>query len=180
MFQHKPTKIIYAYGIYQEAFKILQQEVSNLIMHEGLPSENFIDEELDTTKYNLLILDDLLEEFSRSKEISTLFTRGVHHKKISVAILFQNIFHQSPLMRTISLNLSYFVLMKTFRDRQQISYLAKQMFGQDSKRMIEAYNDCIRKDRGYLVVSNVPTLSDDDRLATNIFPHQILTLYLPK
>jgi hypothetical protein len=180
MFDERPEKIVYAYGVYQDAFKSLEANIPNIIMHEGLPNETFIDEELDTSKYNLLILDDLLEEFSRSKEICTLFTRGMHHKKVSIIILFQNLFHQTRQMRTISLNLTYFVLMKTFRDRQQISYLAKQMFGQDSKRMVEAYQDCIKKERGYLVVSNVPTIGDEDRLVTSIFPEDILTVYSPK
>jgi hypothetical protein len=182
MFVEKPEKIVYAYGVFQEAFKELEGSVPNLILHEGLPTEKFIDEELDTSRYNFLVLDDLLEEIGKSKDICNLFTRGMHHKKVSIAILFQNLFHQSPYMRTISLNLSYFVLLKTFRDRQQIAYLAKQMFGKNAKRMNEAYEDCIKKERGcnYLVVCNYPTMNDDDRLVTSIFPDEILTIYMPK
>jgi hypothetical protein len=182
MFVEKPTKIVYAYGVFQEVFKELEANVPNLVLHEGLPSEKFVDEELDTSKYNFLVLDDLLEEIGKSKEICNLFTRGMHHKKVSIAILFQNLFHQSPYMRTISLNLSYFVLHKTFRDRQQIAYLAKQMFGANSARMIEAYEDCIKKEWGsnYLVVCNYPTMNEEDRLVTSIFPGDILTIYMPK
>ena len=83
-------------------------------------------------------------------------------------------------MRTISLNLHYFVLMKTFRDRCQLSILANQMFCKDSQRMIEAYNDAIsRQKRGYLVVSNFPVIEEDERLATDIFPGEKCILYTP-
>jgi hypothetical protein len=182
MFQHPPEKIIYCYGVYQDAFKVLEDSHPNIIMHEGLPAESFIDQELDTAKYNLLILDDLLEEFSRSRDISILFTRGMHHRKISLFVLYQNLFHQSPHMRTISLNLSYFVLMKTFRDKQQIGVLAKQMFGNSAKAMLEAYENATNSESKpkYLVVSNHPDLNEEDRLATSIFPDEILTLYISK
>ena len=180
MFEEPPQKIVYSYGVYQDAFDDLEVAVPNLIFHEGLPSENYLMEELDTTQHNFLILDDLIEEIGKSKEVCNMITRSVHHKKISIAILYQNLFFPSPYIRTISLNLSYFVLMKTFRDRQQILTLARQMFGKGSGRMIEAYEDCIKQQRGYLVVNNVTTGDDKDRLVTNIFPGEVFTMYLPK
>lgn len=180
IFEKPPHKIIYAYGVYQDAFDNLEATVSNLIFHEGLPSETYLMEELDTTKHNLLILDDLIEEIGKSKEVCNMITRSVHHKKISIAILYQNLFFPSPYIRTISLNLTYFVLMKTFRDRQQILTLARQMFGKGSGRMIEAYEDCIKQERGYLIVNNATTGDDQDRLVTNIFPGDVFTMYLPK
>ena len=83
-------------------------------------------------------------------------------------------------MRTISLNLHYYVLMKTLRDRGQITTLAKQAFGTDYQRMVEAYNDAIAKrDRGYLIVGNFPVLQEDERLVTDIFPGENCILYLP-
>jgi hypothetical protein len=180
MFEKPPEKIIYCYGVYQDGFKELEENVTNISMHQGLPSEDFLDQEFDTTKYNLLILDDLINDVGKSKETADLFTRGMHHKHISIAILFQNLFHQSTYMRTISLNLSYFILLKTFRDRQQIKRLATQMFDDCPKRMVEAYEDCIKIPRGYLVVANVTTMENEDRLLTNIFPHETLTAFQPK
>lgn len=181
IFEQPPAKIIYAYGVHQEAFDSIEKMEADVIMHEGLPAEDFLQNELDTTRHNLVILDDLIDDIGRSKEMCNLFIRGVHHKKISVILLYQNIFFQSKYMRTISLNLFYYVLMKTYRDKVQIMHLAKQMFPDNPKRMMEAYEDCVANGRGgYLVVTNVPTAQEEDRLATLIFPGETLTMYYPK
>jgi hypothetical protein len=180
MFTTPPKTILFAYGIMQQAFKDLKDGQSNIIFHEGIPSEEFMDEQLDLSEHNFLVLDDLIQEIASSKDACNIFTRTMHHKNISVAILYQNLFFQSKYMRTISLNLSYFVLMRSFRDRQQIGVLAKQCFAEDSKRMMEAYDDCTKHQRGYLVICNLPTVEEEDRLATSIFPQNTLTLYIKK
>ena len=58
--------------------------------------------------------------------------------------------------------------------------LARQTFANDWRRMVEAYNDCITfQKRGYLLVCNYPSIEEDERLVTNIFPEENLTVYLP-
>ena len=180
MFEHPPKKIIYAFGVYQDGFRLLEKHVPNIILHEGLPTEDYVDQELDTKAHNLLILDDLLAEVAGSKEYLRFFTIRMHHLRISLLLICQNLYFNAPNFRTISLNLSYFVLMKTFRDRQQIMCLARQMFPNDARRMMEAYEDSVREPRGYLVVSSVPTVEDEDRLVTSIFPGELLTVYVKK
>lgn len=180
MFEKPPEKIIYAFGAYQESFKEIENNSPQVVLHHGLPTEDFIENTFQNLSHCLIILDDLIEEIGRSKEMCNLFIRDVHHKNVTVVLLYQNLFHQSRFMRTISLNLLYFVLMKTYRDKAQISHLARQMFPDCPKRMEESYNDCIKTPRGYLVVTNVTTTEDEDRLVTNIFPDEILTMYLPK
>ena len=181
LFEKPPGKILYAYGIFQDCFKDLEQNYPNVVLHEGIPSENFIDTEFANVSHGLIILDDLIEDIGRSKDMCNLFIRDVHHKNISVLLLYQNLFHQSRFMRTISLNLLYFVLMKTFRDKAQIFHLARQMFPDCPNRVMEAYHDSVSKKRGgYLVITNLTTAEEDERLATDIFPGQYLTLYTPK
>ncbi len=180
MFEQPPKKIIYAFGVFQDGFSVLEKNVPNLVLHEGLPTEDYVDQELDTKAYNLLILDDLLAEVANSKEYVSFFTKKMHHLRISLILLCQNLYFNSPNFRTISLNLSYFVLMKTFRDRQQIMCLGRQMFPNNARRMMEAYEDSVREPRGYLIVSSVPTVEDEDRLVTHIFPGELLTVYVQK
>ena len=61
----------------------------------------------------LFIFDDLENDaYYRGLECD-LFTKSSHHRKISVAHITQNIFHQSKLCRDISLNAKYLVLLKT-------------------------------------------------------------------
>ena len=58
----------------------------------------------------LIILDDLLNEVY-SKDVCDLFTKGSHHRNISVLLLTQNLFHQGINCRDISLNAKYLVLL---------------------------------------------------------------------
>ena len=65
---------------------------------------------------------------SKDKRIVNLFTRGFHHRNLSVIYIVQNLFHQGKGSRSISLNSHYLVLFKNPRDKLQILTLAKQMF----------------------------------------------------
>jgi len=75
--------------------------------HEGVP-ENFV----SGGKPRLLILDDLLNDVY-SKQVCELFTRGSHHRNISVMLITHNLFHQGRYCRDISLNAHYVVALKT-------------------------------------------------------------------
>lgn len=183
MYKIPPARIIYAYGVYQKVFTELESDVENLTLHEGLPGRELIESlgSEDSHHHNLLILDDLLDEIGKSAEMCALFTREVHHRRISVMMLSQNIFHQSRYSRTINLNSSYLILMKTCRDLQQIHHLSRQMFPSTPKRLLEAWEDATRAPRGYLVVNNLTGSGDEDiRLSTGILPTEDLILYTKK
>jgi ABC-type dipeptide/oligopeptide/nickel transport system ATPase subunit len=64
----------------------------------------------------LIILDDLLDE-AYSREVCDLFTKGSHHRNLSVILITQNLLHQGRLCRDISLNAKYLVLLKNVRDK---------------------------------------------------------------
>lgn len=90
---------------------------------EGLP--NII--EIYTSKPNLIIIDDLMKE--ADGRVVYLFTRGCHHRNLSVFYITQNIFHQGKGQRDISLNAHYIVLSKYPRDKAQIKHLAQVFTG---------------------------------------------------
>jgi len=68
-----------------------QQLPSNPTYHEGVP-ENFCGG--GGGKPCLMILVDLLNDVY-SKEVFDLFTRGSHHRNISLILITQNLFHQA-------------------------------------------------------------------------------------
>ena len=102
-------------------------------------------------KRKLLILDDLMYE-SSSDVILHLFTKGSHHKNISVIFVTQNVFHKGKAQRDISLNTKYLVLFKNPPDRAQIQYLARQIFPEDSSFLHEANLDPTREPHSYLFI----------------------------
>ena len=181
MYTIPPMKILYAYGVYQKKFEDLEALIPNLTLHHGLPPRELIEELKSEDGNNLVILDDLMDEICNSSEMCSLFTREVHHGRISVIMISQNVYHQSRYSRTISLNTSYLILMKTCRDLQQIHFLSRQMFPSTPKRLVEAHEDATRQPRGYLVVNNLTSSGDEDvRLCTSILPGETLVLYTRK
>jgi hypothetical protein len=68
-----------------------------------------------------------MAQSSKDKRISDLFAKGSHHRNLSIIYILQNTFHQGKEMRNISLNAHYIVLIKSPRDKQQISMLARQV-----------------------------------------------------
>jgi hypothetical protein len=62
-----------------------------------------------------------------SKDVCDLFTKGCHHRNVSVLLITRNIFQQERFCRTISLNTKYTVALKNVRDKNQFLYLARQV-----------------------------------------------------
>jgi hypothetical protein len=71
--------------------------------------------------------------------VCDLFTKGSHHRSISVILITQNLFHQGRYCRDISLNATYLVLLKNVRDKHQFAYLARQVFPEYSDSLYKAY-----------------------------------------
>jgi CheY-like chemotaxis protein len=67
-------------------------------IHEGLPT-TFGNPQ---GRPSLIILDDLLNEVY-SVQVCDRFTKGSHHRNISVILITQNLFHQARHCRDISL-----------------------------------------------------------------------------
>ena len=84
----------------------------NFNFHEGVPP-NFGNGQCRPC---LIILDDLLNEVY-SKDVCDLFTKGSHHRNISVILITQNVFHQGLFCRAISLNAKYSVALKKSETR---------------------------------------------------------------
>ena len=63
-----------------------------------------------------------MEELSADKKASTLFTKDMHHKNITVIFAVQKLFKQGKSKRDIALNCQVIVLFKSPRDVQQILF----------------------------------------------------------
>ena len=92
---------------YSERTALPKLKWKKIRFHEGVPS----DFNNAQGKPCLVILDDLLND-AYSKEVCDLFTKGSHHRNISMILITQNLFHQGRYCRDISLNAKYLVLLK--------------------------------------------------------------------
>ena len=90
-----------------------------------------------------------MQELSNDPRITSLFTKGCHHRNLSVIFILQKIFHRGKELRDMSLNCHYLVLFKSPRDSSQINHLAKQMFPGHVKYMQESFQDTTSRPYGY-------------------------------
>ena len=80
MFGDTPTKkVMYCYGIYQPLFNEIKRVIPAILFHEGLPDKEEM-MELSRDGHALLILYDLMQEVSNSKDMLDLFCQYSHHK----------------------------------------------------------------------------------------------------
>ena len=125
----------------------------------------------------LVVIDYLMQELSNDQRITNLFTKGCHHRNLSVIFILQNIFHQGKELRDMSFNCHYLVMFQSPRDSSQVSHLAKKMFPGHVKYMQEAFHYATKRPYGYLLCDLKPETPTDFRLRTNIFPGETQLAY---
>ena len=116
-----PDRIVWCYGEWQDLYGTLP----GIDLVEGL------DIHTDPNQRTVVITDDLMHV--TDEHVSKLFTKGSHHRDLSVIYLVQNLFGKNKEHRTISLNAHYMVVFKNPRDASQITQLAKQMYPSNIK-----------------------------------------------
>lgn len=160
-------KVLWIYGIEQASHK---QPIENVdIMYSSvLPTED----DLKRLRPQVVVLDDIMDIASDSKTVSQIFTRSAHHLNFSVILIVQNFFNKGKVMRTISLNTQYIVMYKNPRDQLQAMTLGRQIFPNDLKYFIEAYEDSTSNPYSYLLVDLKSSTDNDMRLRSRVLPEE--------
>jgi hypothetical protein len=73
--------------------KITPHHLKNVTFVKGVP-----DFETPENVPTLIVLNDLMDS-AYSTKVSQLFTKGSHHRNISLVLITQNLFHQGPASR---------------------------------------------------------------------------------
>lgn len=168
------ARIIFYYSEWQSAYT---EYGTSIEFREGLPQAA---DYASDNRAKLVIIDDLMREASNNSVVD-LFTKGSHHKNLSVIFITQNLFHQGHGQRDISLNANYIVVFKNPRDRAQIQHLARQVYPENPRFLQEAYHDATSKPHGYLLLDLKQSTPDNCRFRACIFPddaHHIV--YVPR
>lgn len=127
----------------------------------------------------LIILDDMMTDATSSIQVSELFTKGSHHRNISVVLITQNIFHQSKHCRDISLNAKYLVIFKNPRDKAQFNHLARQIYPENVGMLQKIYKRSTQTGHSYLFIDLTQGINDLLRFRTNIFKKEFSECYCP-
>jgi len=99
----------------------MQINIPDIQLAEDVPGD--LESMINPSKRNLVVIDDLMQELSNDQRITSLFTKGCHHRNLSVIFISQNIFHRGKELRNMSLNCHYLVLFfKSPRDSSQVNH----------------------------------------------------------
>ena len=162
--------------MYQKEFAELSKTVPNIQFVEGFPNDLY--DMTDAHDSSMVILDDLMSQCSNDQRVVDLFTRGSHHRGITVLFLTQNLFPPGKLARTLSLNAHYMLIFRNPRDSLGITTLARQMYPKNVDYLLESYNDATKRPYGYLLLDLHQLTPADMRLRTNILPNERHIVYV--
>ena len=157
--------VLWCYGQWQPSFNSKIPNV-NISYVSGLPTE-------DDLNVQFIVLDDLMSEVGDSKFFSDLFTKGAHHRGLSVIFITQNLFHQGKVMRTVGLNCNYYYIMKSIRGKAQLRILARDTFPGKTKALLEAYDDATKDSAySYIRLDFTQQTPDKFRVMAKLFPEE--------
>ena len=171
-----PTRIIWVFSKWQPEYEKARAFYPHIEFVRGWSDELY--ESLPHNEKNLQITDDQMTEADDSTTLSNLFTKGAHHKNLTVLYLVQNVYNISKSQRTLSLNTHYNVVLSTERDASQFCSLAYTMHPGDARWLLDAFNNATKKPFGYLLLDHHPTSKRDMRVLTNILPGKGLMVYM--
>ena len=163
-----PQRIIWCYGQYQPLYDDVKSHLPGVEFVKGIP--DFIEQDtyLDTRIRNCIILDDLMGDAKKDERVANLFTKGSHHRNLTVIFLTQNLFPQGKACRDISLNTKYLVLFNNPVDRFQVMTLARRIYPTNSHLFMKEYEQAISKPYGHLLVDLRVNTPEHERLKQNI------------
>ena len=162
IFDCQPNRIIWCYGIYQH-------DLNSLLLSKGYHVQAGLISAADIQAYDIIVLDDLLNESSNSKDVTDMFTKAAHHKPCFIIFIMQNLFPPGKESRTRALNTQYYIIFKNPRDKSQIEVLARQILPRKSKHLIEVFEAATQRPHNYLFIDLTQDCPEDLRFRSNLF-----------
>jgi hypothetical protein len=174
-FDNPPERVVYVYSQWQNAYDDMLADDPKIQFTQDLMDVIGNGSYFDKKMVNLLILDDMASAVADSKDASNLFTRGVHHKNISVIHICQNMYQQGKAMRNLHLNSHYFILFKNVRDHNQIKLLGRQT---NMPYLSEAYEKTTAEPYQPLILDLKGDCPKEFRIRSHVLPGQILQVHM--
>lgn len=161
--------IMYCYGVFQPRYREMMKTIPDIEFHRGLPSRKTVDYFKNDKFFDVIVLDDLMEQILDNKDAQALFTKICHHYNVTTIFLTQNVLAQGRCARNIALNTLILVLFQNHRDRNQALILAKQQSPRKPDLFLQAFEDATKVPHGYLVIDCTPNCDEGKRWRTCIF-----------
>ena len=169
LIQPSPERIIWCYGQLQPLYDNIRKRIPRIEFVNGIPDHLNDQHYIDVSKRNVLVFDDLMTEAKCDQRITDLFTKGCHHRNISVVYLTQNLFPQGKACRDIILNTQYMVLFNNPINRQQVATLARRIYPSTTAVFMKQIERATSYPYGHLVIDLKSDTAEKNRLHTEIF-----------
>lgn len=173
-----PQRLVWLYSEWQPVYDQIKLILPNTEFVNGLPTSGLY-ESFQSSICNMLVLDDQMASAGKNQDVVDLFTKGSHHRNLTVVYIVQNLYDQSKHMRTISLNAHYIILFKTTRDLSQVQRLGEQLCPRHSKCFLDMYYGATEMPHSYILVDLHPETPEWARYRSNILSPSGPTLYIP-
>ena len=112
------------------------------------------------------------------QHISSLFTKGSHHRNLSVICIVQNLFDQHKEHCTISLNAYYLVILKKSARRVTDCSFCQAHVSGKTQYVRQAFELSTRQPRGYLVTDLKQVMPEGMWLRSHNFPGENQEVYV--
>lgn len=128
----------------------------------------------------LIIIDDQMDSAMKAKHIQQLFTKGVHHRSISVILISQDLFPNEKYARTIRRNATYLIIFRSPTFRCQVQSLGGQLYPHAKKFLCAAYLQATELPYTYILVNFHPKCHDDLRVRSGVLPFENEFVFIPR
>lgn len=166
------TDIVLSYSEHQNVYKDIMLD-SRVRVVKGDKYE------FENEGNKLVIIDDQMQSSMKSKHIEDLFTKGVHHRSVSVILISQDLYPSEKCARTIRRNATYLIIFKSVTFRSQIQTLGMQLYPDCKGFLGAAYAKATENPYTYLFVNLHPTCNENLRIRSHILPFESEFIYVP-
>ena len=166
IFDEPPTHIYWYHGGDASACNEMLTS-KGYIVREGLP-DSFV----DVPAGSVVVLDDLMDEAKDHAGVTALFTKLVHHKRLFVINITQNIFNNSKDTRTRRLNTQYIAMFKNPSDVTQTHVIGRQMYPGNPQFLSSVNGKATKRPHSYLFLDLRQETPEDLRVRSRILQHE--------
>jgi hypothetical protein len=164
------------YAEWQPAYDEMLREMPEIEFLSGWRPELY--EQLVPQNHNLLVIDDLISNCHDDPTLSALFTRGSHHRNVSIILITQNYFWTGSTATDVRRNTTYLCMFRCKQDSLQVARFGQRILPHKGKYFMQSYNDATSRPHGYLFIDMHNQCPEEFMLRTNIIDDHI-TVYLP-
>jgi len=123
----------------------------------NLPTEDIYELFNSETTPGILVLDDLMQEVNKDKNVLRWITADGHHSDFAIIIMQQSVFPNFKNTVQVRNNCTTKFLWNFPTDKRSVeTFLGKIERGKSFEWLVQWYKECTEKDCGYIVISKHP------------------------